>query len=120
MTTLNEFLRSTTLINMLYPPNCTNLSCELKVDPQRFLQPLLFISRYLELNGAKPFNVFPLTKTSIPTAFPIDTRTLRSIVFNQLSLAEARYLRKNNLFDLEKEVARYSPQQQNFFWTMFT
>ncbi|KAL0221200.1 hypothetical protein RCL1_001054 [Eukaryota sp. TZLM3-RCL] len=120
ITTLNEFLRSTALINMLYPLNCDNLSYELKVDPQKFLQPSSFISRYLELNGAKPFNVFPLTKTSIPTSFPIDRRTLRSIVFNQLSLAEARYLRNNNLFDLAQEVNNYSPQQQNFGWTMFT
>ncbi|KAL0221595.1 hypothetical protein RCL1_001449 [Eukaryota sp. TZLM3-RCL] len=57
VTTLNEFLRSTALNNILYPLNCNILSCELKVDPQRFLQPSLFISRYLELNGAKPFNV---------------------------------------------------------------
>ncbi|KAL0224996.1 hypothetical protein RCL1_002908 [Eukaryota sp. TZLM3-RCL] len=120
ITTLNEFLRSTALINMLYPLNCNSLSYELKVDPQRFLQPSLFISRYLELNGAKLFNVFPLTKTSIPASFPIDTRSLRSIVFNQLSIAEARYLRNNNLFDLAQEVNNYSPQQQNFFWTMFT
>ncbi|KAL0213296.1 hypothetical protein RCL1_006922 [Eukaryota sp. TZLM3-RCL] len=120
ITTLNEFLRSTALINMLYPLNCDNLSYELKVDPERFLQPSLFISRYLELNGAKPFNVFPLTKTSIPTSFPIGTRTLRSLVFNALSDAEVRYLRSNSLLDLNETVVRYSPQQQNFFWTMFT
>ncbi|KAL0221559.1 hypothetical protein RCL1_001413 [Eukaryota sp. TZLM3-RCL] len=119
ITTLNEYLRSTALINMLYPLNCDNLSYELKVDPQRF-QPSVFISRYLELNGEKPFNFFPLTKTSILTSFPIDTRTLRSLVFNALSDAEVRYLRRNSLLDLNETVVRNSPQQQNFFWTMFT
>ncbi|KAL0217695.1 hypothetical protein RCL1_008275 [Eukaryota sp. TZLM3-RCL] len=102
ITTLNEFLRSTALINILYPLNCDNLSYELKVVPQGFLQLPLFISRYLEFNGAKPFNFFPLARTNIPTSFPIDTRTLRSIVFDQLSDAETWGLMQQRRANLRK------------------
>ncbi|KAL0220299.1 hypothetical protein RCL1_000153 [Eukaryota sp. TZLM3-RCL] len=119
---LTEFLDDDDLLNLLYPLECANgLKQKLHDDPQSFLKASIFISRYLELHESKPFHVIPLSKGNVPSFFPIDTRTLWSIIKNNvLNQHQVETLQNQNLFDLQSTVVRYTPQQQNDFWSIFT
>ncbi|KAL0213151.1 hypothetical protein RCL1_006777 [Eukaryota sp. TZLM3-RCL] len=119
---LTEFLDDDDLLNLLYPLECVNgLKQKLHDDPQSFLKSSIFISRYLELHESKPFNVIPLSKGNVPSFFPIDTRTLWSIIKNNVpNQQQAQTLQNQNLFDIQTDVFRYTPQQQNYFWSIFT
>lgn len=60
----------------------TTLTEDVKINPQKYLLPMIKMNQTLEWKGRKQFNILPLRTSSMIKYFPIDTTTLIRIFIN--------------------------------------
>ncbi|KAL0235187.1 hypothetical protein GEMRC1_001769 [Eukaryota sp. GEM-RC1] len=86
---------------------------ELEKKPQLFMPAAITMNRYVKEKEEAAFHWFPAVTTVIPGYFPIDTRTLWSIVRQNKKTKDLKLM--NN----QAEVTKFKPKDQHDFWKMF-
>ncbi|KAL0208991.1 hypothetical protein P9112_011578 [Eukaryota sp. TZLM1-RC] len=104
------------LVDNIFPVDIHFLADAVEKDPRIFLIPAIIIAQNIVSREKKPYHISPVSTTVGPGYFPIDTRTLWTMIRQTLMddlLTDQRLKTVNTL----AQVHRLKPPEQFDFWS---
>ncbi|KAL0211084.1 hypothetical protein P9112_009382 [Eukaryota sp. TZLM1-RC] len=113
---IQQLVTDGNLIDNIFPVDLHFLADAVEKDPQIFLTPAITIAQFISSREGKPYHISPVSTTVGPGYFPIDTRTIWTIIRQTLhdDLSANQTLKMVNTL---AQVTRFKPPEQFDFWS---
>ncbi|KAL0214365.1 hypothetical protein P9112_006549 [Eukaryota sp. TZLM1-RC] len=104
------------LVDNIFPVAIHFLADAVEKDPQIFLKPAITIAQYISSREGKPYHISPVSTTVGPVDFPIDTRTIWTII-RQTLMDDLLPNQRSKMANTQAQVHRFKPPEQFDFWS---
>ncbi|KAL0206738.1 hypothetical protein P9112_012449 [Eukaryota sp. TZLM1-RC] len=112
---IENLVTNENLSDNIFPVYIHFLADAVEKDPQIFLKPAITIAQYISSREKKPYHISPVSTTVGAGYFPIDTRTIFTII-RQTLMDDLLPDQRLKMVNTQAQITKFKPPEQFDFW----